>query len=92
MAVFIARAICDPTGDEGLVGHIPAAHAVDARPDVRGSQALLGHAWVTAADGHRLGPTLHVWVDAEQARSIILKLPLSGSEGGERCGSFCCSF
>jgi len=24
MAVFIARSICDPTGDEGLVGYIPA--------------------------------------------------------------------
>jgi len=25
MAVFIARSICDPTGDEGLVGYIPAS-------------------------------------------------------------------
>jgi len=24
MAVFVARSICDPTGDEGLVGYIPA--------------------------------------------------------------------
>ncbi|NIM52883.1 MAG: hypothetical protein GTO22_27200, partial [Gemmatimonadales bacterium] len=24
MAVYIARSICDPTGDEGLVGYVPA--------------------------------------------------------------------
>ncbi|MBN1459625.1 MAG: S-layer homology domain-containing protein, partial [Armatimonadetes bacterium] len=24
MAVYMARAICEPTGDEGLVGYVPA--------------------------------------------------------------------